>query len=191
MYAGNNPVNLVDSDGEFPHPFTVAAGIAVGAAAGAGATYVGDVISDIHRGDYAGALLPNSSWKTYLANTAQGATVGGFCAAFFETGVACVGLATAGSSLIRQAVEKGTLDPRELNFCEAAVEGGFAAVGTAGAKGVFPRKVVGRYPLWHNAAFYSGKHAKREYAIGAIGLPFAVAGTVLRDACGAGGPPKE
>jgi len=189
-YAGNNPVNGIDPSGAFC-PVCGAAGAIGGAAVGTVATYFGDVAEDVHHPTdllKPGTYFPDVSWKTYLANAAQGAAVGGVCGFAFETGVACVGLATGATSLARQAYEKGTLDPRELDVCEAGVEGLFAAGGVAFAKSLFPYNVRGRYPFWHNAAFWLGKHAQREHAESLAGLPFALAGTLFSNACNSGSP---
>lgn len=148
-----------------------------------GATYVGDIIENVNQKDYVGVLVPHSSWKTYVENGVQGAFVGGFCGAFFESGVGCVGGATFGTSLAKQELNNGPIAPWQLDYCQAAVESGFAAGGTATGKAFFPYKVRGRYPLWHNAAFWLGKHAQRSYAESALDFPLAVAGEALSCLC--------
>ena len=184
-YAENNPVNGTDRSGAFC-PVCGAAGALGGAAAGAVATYAADVFEDVHSpADLIKpqTYFPDISWQTYLANTAQGAAVGGVCGFAFESGVACVGLATFGTSLGRQEIENAGVVPWKLDICEAGVEGLFAAGGVAFAKSLFPYKVPGRYPLWHNAAFLLGKHAEREYWENLYGLPLAAAGGVFSHAC--------
>ena len=109
-----------------------------GAVVGVGATYVGDIIENVNQKDYVGVPVPHSSWKTYVENGVQGAFIGGFCGAFFESGVGCVGGATFGTSLAKQELNNGPIAPWQLDYCQAAVESGFAAGGTATGKAFSP-----------------------------------------------------
>ena len=73
---------------------------------------------------------PRSSLRTYVENGVEGAAIGAFCGPVALDPYVCAGGATFVRSLAHQEVDqyidKGSLNPLTLNYCEANVNASFA-----------------------------------------------------------------
>jgi hypothetical protein len=97
----------------------------------------------------------------------------------FPSDVTALTIATATSSVVKQLALGGTVD----HPCVVVSEAAFAGLARVAVGSAFPNQVSGRYPFWHNRAFYAGKHAQREYKSFGIELPFAIAAGGLSAIC--------
>jgi len=160
VYAAQNPVNNIDPNGEVI-PFIIAAGVIIGALAGAGyCIYDAASHPDSNTYDGWGALYA-------LPYTFGGAAVGGVAAA---GGQALLG--AAGGTGLAAGGTAGTVTVVETYLVKGATSAIFGAVGRAGLHEMFPEYVD---PV-------SDETIATDFAVGGV-VPFA--GSALK---GIGGP---
>ena len=155
-YALNNPILLVDSNGEFAH---IIAGAVFGGAFGITKTLVNDAITSVVEGD-----LKVSSFNTYIGNAVGGAASGAFIAGTGGTGLLYSGAASAIESAVSNATTQGLdlafgyrmdFDTEKL-LRETALGAGLGI--TAGAVSSLLPKPVGRPALLPLTQYFTGKN---------------------------------
>ena len=157
-YARNNPLVLVDEDGELAH-------ILIGIGAGFLGQYIYDVSNNIARDGFSGSAFTSnlSSLATYAVRGAQGGIVagtGGLAAGYLGLGVVGQSVAVGAASGLTGV--GGDLVLGEEITAQGVVSDVLIGSLSYGALSS-TAKVPGRLPNFGTKAFFSGRHTQQSF----------------------------